>query len=70
MAAGVGVTDLAGAVAALVASLGLPTRLRDLGVADDDLDALAADAATQWTGRFNPVPMDAAAFRALYADAL
>jgi alcohol dehydrogenase len=45
---------------------GLPRTLRELGVRDNDLPALAADAATQWTGTFNPRPLDEAAARMLY----
>ena len=33
--------------------------LRELGVDRADISALAADAATQWTGTFNPRPFDA-----------
>jgi alcohol dehydrogenase len=53
----------------LAASGGLPRRLRDAGVERGDFDALAADAATQWTGTFNPRPFDAAAARLLYERA-
>ena len=35
-----------------------------------DLDALAADAAEQWTGRFNPRPVGRGELRALYATTL
>jgi alcohol dehydrogenase len=48
---------------------GLPTTLRDVGVVKSDLPALAADAATQWTGTFNPRPFDAAGALALYEKA-
>src|SRR6185503_15744596 len=34
----------------------LPAALRELGAAMGDLPALAADAAAQWTGTFNPRP--------------
>ncbi len=44
-------------------------RCSDLGVPRDGLSALAADAATQWTGTFNPRPFDAAAALALYERA-
>jgi alcohol dehydrogenase class IV len=47
----------------------LPATLRDLGVPGADLPALAADAATQWTGTFNPRPFDAAAALTLYERA-
>ncbi len=48
---------------------GLPATLRDLGVPRDELSLLAANAATQWTGTFNPRPFDAAAGLALYERA-
>jgi alcohol dehydrogenase len=47
----------------------MPTTLRDLGVARDALSSLASEAATQWTGTFNPRPFDAAAALALYETA-
>jgi alcohol dehydrogenase len=37
----------------------LPATLEALGVARKDLPLLASDAATQWTGTFNPRPFDA-----------
>jgi alcohol dehydrogenase len=48
---------------------GLPSTLRELGASQHDLAALAAEAATQWTGTFNPRPFDAAAALALYERA-
>jgi alcohol dehydrogenase len=47
----------------------LPPTLQHLGVPRTDLAALAADAATQWTGACNPRPFDAAAALALYERA-
>jgi alcohol dehydrogenase len=47
----------------------LPASLRELGVPREDLAALAADAATQWTGTCNPRPFDAPAAQALYERA-
>ena len=47
----------------------LPERLRDLGVVREQLSTLAADAATQWTGTFNPRPFDAAGALELYERA-
>ena len=44
----------------------LPATLRELGVPREDFAALAADAATQWTGTCNPRPFDAASARDLY----
>jgi alcohol dehydrogenase len=49
---------------------GLPRTLRELGVSHDDFDALAADAATQWTGTHNPRAFGAADARLLYERAL
>lgn len=40
--------------------------LERAGVPRDDLDALAQDAATQWTGRFNPRPFDRAGALEVY----
>ena len=48
---------------------GLPATLCDLGVPRDGLPALAAEAAAQWTGTFNPRPFDAAAALTLYERA-
>jgi alcohol dehydrogenase len=48
---------------------GLPATLRELGVPRADLPALGADAATQWTGTFNPRPFDQSAALDLYGDA-
>lgn len=47
----------------------LPRTLKEIGVRRDDLPALAADAATQWTGTFNPRPFDANAAMELYESA-
>jgi len=60
---------LARRLEALARAGGLPSTLAAVGVMKDDLPALAADAATQWTGTFNPRPFDAAAARALYERA-
>jgi alcohol dehydrogenase len=48
---------------------GLPTTLREIGVPRESFPALAADAAKQWTGTFNPRPFDAAAALELYERA-
>src|SRR5205814_10646203 len=47
----------------------LPRTLRELNVVEADVPLLAADAATQWTGTFNPRPLDEAAARELYRSA-
>jgi len=44
----------------------LPSSLNEVGADRADIAALAADAATQWTGTFNPRPFDAAAAQKLY----
>jgi alcohol dehydrogenase class IV len=53
--------ELARFLDALARAGGLPATLREIGAASADLPALAADAATQWTGTFNPRPFDEAA---------
>jgi alcohol dehydrogenase len=60
---------LADRLAALARAGGLPPALRELGIARADVRRLADDAATQWTGTFNPRPFDAAAALELYEQA-
>jgi alcohol dehydrogenase len=48
---------------------GLPHRLKDVGVSEADLPTLAAQAAGQWTGRYNPRPFDSSAAQELYRAA-
>ena len=48
---------------------GFPPTLADAGVAEADLPELAAEAAQQWTGTFNPRPLTAAAALELYRRA-
>ncbi len=43
----------------LATAAGLATRLGEAGIERDALPELAADAAEQWTGQFNPRPFDA-----------
>lgn len=61
---------LAARLEALATAGGLPRTLRAAGVREAELPDLAADAAEQWTGRFNPRPFDAAAALAIYTCAL
>jgi alcohol dehydrogenase len=61
--------ELAARLDALARAGGLAATLRELGVSRDSLPALAADAATQWTGTFNPRPFDRAAALTLYERA-
>ena len=60
---------LASRLEALARAGGLPSTLAAIGVVKEDLPALAADAATQWTGTFNPRPLDAAGAEAIYLAA-
>jgi alcohol dehydrogenase len=48
---------------------GLKTRLADLAISREKLPELAADAAKQWTGKFNPRPVDELELLALYEQA-
>ena len=61
--------DLADHLAEMAAVAGLASRLRDLGVPQEALPSLAEEAATQWTGRFNPRPFGAAAALEIYQSA-
>ena len=45
---------------------GLPRRLRDDGIPEEDLPSLARAATKQWTGNFNPRPFDEAAALEIY----
>jgi alcohol dehydrogenase class IV len=53
----------------LAAAGKLSLRLRGLGLSKDDLAELAAEAAAQWTGRFNPRPFDSAGALEIYERA-
>jgi alcohol dehydrogenase class IV len=61
--------DLAAHLDRLARAGGLPRSLGEIGASREDFEALAADAATQWTGQHNPRPLDAAAARGLYERA-
>jgi len=72
LAAAVGLASVDALLAALAENLtltGLPANPLDAGGVADAIPELAADAATQWTGTFNPTPMDEAAYAALYERA-
>ncbi len=60
---------LAARLEALAMAGELPRGLKTIGVPEADLPALAAEAAQQWTGRYNPRPFDAKAAQELYRDA-
>ncbi len=58
--------DLVATLDRLLALGGTPLRLREHGVAREDLSALASDAAPQWTAQFNPGPAQEADLYAIY----
>jgi alcohol dehydrogenase len=62
-------SNLEGRLEALASAAGFPTGLAAAGASKDDVEALAAAAADQWTGRFNPRPFDAAGAREIYGMA-
>jgi alcohol dehydrogenase len=57
---------LADRLAEWVAAAGCPVRLVDCDVTREALPVMAAEAARQWTGTFNPRPVDAASLEELY----
>ncbi len=61
---------LARRVEDLASAGGLGMKLSDSGVDESALPALAAQAAEQWTGTFNPRPFDAAGAMEIYRAAL
>jgi alcohol dehydrogenase len=64
-----GVEGLARRLEELIDAGGMGRGLGAAGVPREDLPQLAADAAAQWTGRFNPRPFDAKGARAIYERA-
>jgi len=54
----------------LVKLAGLPTTLSACGVSQGILPVLADEASQQWTGKFNPRPVDEAELLKLYEAAL
>lgn len=61
---------LAARLEELKAAGALDKDLNATGVSEDELEMLAADAARQWTGTFNPRPFDASGALELYRRAL
>ena len=61
---------LADFVRSLVAKANCPTRLIECGVEERSLSDLAILAAKQWTGNFNPRPVDEASLEELYRCAM
>jgi len=64
-----GAEGLADFLARLVSQAGMPGRLSECGVEASKLPELAADAAGQWTGRFNPRTVGEAELLDLYRAA-
>ncbi|HEY7500129.1 MAG TPA: iron-containing alcohol dehydrogenase [Vicinamibacterales bacterium] len=64
-----GAGELAAKLESFAATAGLGGRLRDRGVTSDALPTLAALAAEQWTGTFNPRPFDASGALEIYRAA-
>jgi maleylacetate reductase len=62
--------DPAGAIADLVATLGLPGHLSEAGMTDDDLDAVAASSASNQSVRANPRPVGEDDARAILTAAM
>jgi alcohol dehydrogenase len=50
--------DLSGFLRTIASGAGLPASLAELGVPKADLPRLSEEAAEQWTGRFNPRPIN------------
>lgn len=53
-------------IAEFVQAAGQPTSLDECDVPEELLETMAAEAAQQWTGQFNPRPVDATALLELY----
>lgn len=64
-----GIDALAARLATLRRHAELPATLREIGVPEADLPALAAGAARQWTARYNPRPVAEAELLGLYRNA-
>jgi alcohol dehydrogenase len=62
-------TDIAAQVDDLLRLAGMPRTLREAGVPEADLPALAQAATLEWTARFNPRPVTADDFIGLYRAA-
>jgi alcohol dehydrogenase len=61
--------QLANLVANFRAEFHLPCRLRDCDVEEQALQKLAEEAAQQWTGKFNPRPVDEAHLLSIFQEA-
>jgi len=58
--------QIATLVEQMVGDAGLPRTLAECDIQDNLLDQLAAEAAEQWTGQFNPKPVSAETLKGLY----
>ncbi len=56
-------------VVALRSAAGMPARLKDVGIVAADVPTLAEMAAEEWTGRYNPRPLDVEGLTTLYMAA-
>ena len=65
-----GGTNLADRVTELLELCGMKTNLGSLGVTEDQIPGLSAEAAKQWTAQFNPVMPGAAEMESLFRAAL
>ncbi len=65
-----GPAELAARMEAFAAAAGIPGSLQEVGFEESELPELAQAAAEQWTGSFNPRPVDAQALRELYRQCL
>ena len=54
----------------LARTAGLPATLEQCDIDDNDIDVMAHEAAEQWTGRFNPRPVEVGDFEELYRCAM
>lgn len=69
VATGKGAYGLADFLAQLLRAAGLEDKLEPLGVTREDFPRLAASAAKQWTGSFNPRRVDSESLQQLYEQA-
>ena len=61
---------VARSIEVLLDAAGMPSSLAACGVGETDIEALASEAARQWTAGFNPRPVDAGDLAGLYRAAL
>ncbi len=64
-----GTQGLADFVSTLVSAAGLKIELKQMGIEQEKLSELANAAAEQWTGTFNPRPVDSSSLLGLYQSA-